>query len=487
MRNPLYNDDFENYLQQQVKDHRMYPSDHIWRNIQESVHGERKWPALTFISIFIISCLVVSTLLMKPNKQVELAATVIKTSKPVTIEEKRRAEELTAAASEEVLEQHLTANHITLQTIAEVSKNTSQFSSIPAVTVTRTTPETVAENKTVVETAHENKPVSVSAKHEQVNESEKRDIENKIVLAALPPLNPNSFYFPPGREVKNYNDYQLLFQTLEIANLNGDDVWKNYPITASSILKRRSFPRIDFQFYVTPSVSYRRLIDEKTGNPVQSFVSAIPVSAKYYLDVNQVVRHRPALGSEVGFSLGYHLNKTLTLKAGLQFNIRRYNIEAYSYNTEASSVALSDNNSVDTLNTYSIYRNYALSSTPIVLHNTYYEMSVPVGIDWQILASKRLSWNVAGSIQPTYTFDKEPFIITSDYKNYADGSSLMRNWNVNTSLETYLGYKVGDIRWQIGPQFRYQQLPTYSNKYPIREYLLDYGLKIGFTKSLGSK
>lgn len=486
MRNPLYNDDFENYLQQQVKDHRMYPSDHIWRNIQENIHGERKWPALTFISIFIISSLVVSTLLIKPNKQVELAAAVKKTSAPVTIEEKREAAKLTAAASEEVLEQHLTANYITQQTIAEVSRNTNQFNSIPVADVTPVSNEPVAEDKIVVEAAHENKPMAVAAKPQKITETESADLENKIILAALPPITPNSFYFSPAKEAEVHNDYSF-FPTFQIKDLNDYDGWKNYPITTSSILKRRNFPRLDFQFYVTPSVSYRRLVDEKTGNPVQSFVSAIPVSAKYYLDVNQVVHHRPALGSEVGFALGYHLSKKLTLKAGLQFNIRRYNIEAYSYNTEVSSVAWTDNNSVDTLNTYSMYRNYALSSTPIVLHNTYYEMSLPVGIDWQILSSKRLSWNVAGSIQPTYTFDKEPFILTSDYKNYADGSLLMKNWNVNTSFETYLGYKVGEITWQIGPQFRYQQLPTYSNKYPIREYLLDYGLKIGFTKSLGSK
>lgn len=487
MRNPLYNDDFENYLQQQVKDHRMYPSDHIWRNIQDSIHGERKWPALTFISIFVISSLVVSTLLMKPNKQVELAQAANKTAAPLTIEEKKKVEALNAAASEEVLEQHLTANHITQQTIAEVSNHTNHFSVIPTSSVVRVADDAgVAEEKIAVEAVHESKTVAASAKHEKVNETEKAELTDQIVLAAFPPLNANSFYFPPAKESKGYNNDYPLFQTLQIGSLNDYDTWKS-PITASSILKRRSFPKLDFQFYVAPSVSYRRLIDERTGNPVQSFVSAIPVSAKYYLDVNQVVHHRPALGSEVGFALGYHLSKTLTLKAGLQFNIRRYNIEAYSYNMEASSVALSDNNSVDTLNTYSIYRNYALSSTPIVLHNTYYEMSVPVGIDWQIFSSKRLSWNIAGSIQPTYTFDKEPFVITSDYKNYADGSLLMRNWNVNTSLETYLGYKVGAIRWQIGPQFRYQQLPTYSNKYPIREYLLDYGLKIGFTKSLGSK
>ena len=82
------------------------------------------------------------------------------------------------------------------------------------------------------------------------------------------------------------------------------------------------------------------------------------------------------------------------------------------------------------------------------------------------------------------TLDKEPFIITSNYKNYADGSQLMRNWNLNANAETYIGYKMGSFRWQAGPQFRYQFFPTLSNRYPIKEHLLDYGIKIGFVKTL---
>jgi len=98
--------------------------------------------------------------------------------------------------------------------------------------------------------------------------------------------------------------------------------------------------------------------------------------------------------------------------------------------------------------------------------------------------NNKFAWGIAASIQPTYTFDKEPFVITSNYKNYADGSQLMRNWNINTSFETYLGYNTGKYRWQIGPQIRYQLLPTMNNTYPIREYLLDYGIKVGLVRSL---
>jgi hypothetical protein len=200
------------------------------------------------------------------------------------------------------------------------------------------------------------------------------------------------------------------------------------------------------------------------------------------VDVNRVIRHTSAAGYEIGLSLGYNLNKKFALRSGLQFNMREYDIDAYVHPIEPATIALLNRSSSDIFNTVTGFRNTA-GSSPIVLKNRYYEISLPIGIDWRPV-NKKFAWGIATSIQPTYTFDKEPFIITSNFKNYADGSQLMRNWNLNTSFETYLGYNTGKYRWQIGPQIRYQLMPTMTNSYPIREYLVDYGIKIGLTRSL---
>ena len=125
-----------------------------------------------------------------------------------------------------------------------------------------------------------------------------------------------------------------------------------------------------------------------------------------------------------------------------------------------------------------------VSSVPFTLKNRFYQVSLPIGLDYKIAEHGKLSWNVAASVQPTYTFDKEPFVVSTNFKDYADGSKLMRNWNVNGNVETYLSYKMGSVKWQVGPQFRYQFMPTMSQNYPIKEYLLNYGLKVGFTKAI---
>jgi len=56
MRDRSYDTEFESYLEKQANRHKMYPPDFIWRNIQEQLHGYKKWPALTVIALFCNFC-----------------------------------------------------------------------------------------------------------------------------------------------------------------------------------------------------------------------------------------------------------------------------------------------------------------------------------------------------------------------------------------------------------------------------------------------
>jgi hypothetical protein len=72
-------------------------------------------------------------------------------------------------------------------------------------------------------------------------------------------------------------------------------------------------------------------------------------------------------------------------------------------------------------------------------------------------------------------------MLSTDYKNYTEVPWLSRKWNVNTSIETYVAYSTGKMNWQIGPQVRYQLLSSYISKYPLKENLFDFGLRIGMS------
>jgi hypothetical protein len=73
------------------------------------------------------------------------------------------------------------------------------------------------------------------------------------------------------------------------------------------------------------------------------------------------------------------------------------------------------------------------------------------------------------------------YIISSDYKNYSLVPSLTRKWNVATSFETFVGYSTGKLKWQVGPQVRYQLLSSFVDEYPVKENLFDFGLKVGIS------
>jgi hypothetical protein len=71
------------------------------------------------------------------------------------------------------------------------------------------------------------------------------------------------------------------------------------------------------------------------------------------------------------------------------------------------------------------------------------------------------------------------YLLSTDYKNYSEVPWLIRRWNVNTNLETFVKYSTGQLNWQVGPQVRYQLLSSFIKEYPVKENLFDFGLKVG--------
>jgi hypothetical protein len=111
-------------------------------------------------------------------------------------------------------------------------------------------------------------------------------------------------------------------------------------------------------------------------------------------------------------------------------------------------------------------------------------ISVPLGFELTIARNKKVSFNIASTIQPTYVINNQSYLVSTNLKNYAQEPSLYRKWNVNTGAEAFVAIKSGSIQWVIGPQFRYQLLSSYKDKYPIQEHLLDFGFKVGINKTL---
>jgi hypothetical protein len=187
---------------------------------------------------------------------------------------------------------------------------------------------------------------------------------------------------------------------------------------------------------------------------------------------------------ELGAAFAYPLSRNLRFKAGLQFNLNNYDIEAYSYTPELAPLTSAASPGYSRpINTVSYYRNF-FGFSRTWLRNSHFMVSTPIGLELSVPTGKRMSLNLASTLQPTYTIRSNSYLISTNLKNYAQEPSLYRNWNLNAGAEAYLSVSKGSYKWIMGPQIRYQILSSYKDNYPISENLIDYGVKIGIQKTL---
>lgn len=469
MENQKYQDEFEQFLHDEVKQHRMYPSDRVWTNIRTELHGHRSWPALTFISLFIITALTLSTVLSTQENF---------HPQPLSVPNIAKVEQETIAAHKAAGEKSrhyfnkLAPVHITMNTIAAMD--------YPAT-------DLFVANNSLSQT-----DLSVATENIQQQTTSRIKPANSLVLTALQQpaeviqqtemVSSEIITTKPVDETVPVQDIHLLQEKDPTA----DDYLKDFSYNKTQPLKRPAVSKFGFQFYVTPSTSYRRLSDEKVREIIQPTVASLPVNTplNQLSNVNEVVRHRPAVGLEVGFAVLYNISSRLKLKTGLQLNIRQYQIETFQSRTsDPTTISLISFNGVENITRFSPYNNN-VGYKQTELENKVYQLAIPIGIQWDVIKGKHVGINMEASVQPTFNLNKSVYLLSTDYRHYAEGNDLVRKWNINTSVGLNLSYKAGKTSWQIGPQIRYQHLPTYSNKYPIKEYLMDYGMRIGLTRAI---
>ena len=488
MDNQFYQDEFEQFLQDEVKQHRMYPSDHIWKNIRTEMHGYTAWPALTFISLFIITALTISTLLINhPDKQVAKRSVIASIAKPIVPKVFSNG----VAAAEPVADendylQQMAPEQITAETFSGLNElNPDQETAMitapvreKAVTIVRSEPSVNRQN------------ITDRVITKELPVAEQTEIQNTFITPASLEKEDNILYTASTETEETTRNISVQPNKSETHG-SADEFLRDFTPVANVIPTKRN-SKIGFQFYITPSTSYRRLSDEKVKEIIQPAAAAaaaapaqnVPLSPSYTADINSVVRHRPAMGLEAGFAVLYNMSNRLKFKTGIQLNVRQYYIETYqSFTNDLASLSLINYRGIETINFYTPYNNNT-GYKQTQLDNKVYQVSVPIGIQWDMIQGKHLGINVDASVQPTLTLNNSTFLMSTDYKHYADGNDFIRKWNINTSLGLNISYKAGTTTWQLGPQIRYQHLPTYSNVYPIKEFLLDYGIRLGFTRQI---
>jgi len=499
MGNDMYQDELEQFLQDEVKDHRMYPSDKIWRNINAEVNGHQRWPALSFISLFIITALTISTLLNINPSQKLLRASSLKQLDPNKLPQKdltNRLNDFNATAPSD-----LTANTIAnlkrKSPPLEPEKNGREKTPVIAMNViNRAEPILVLKSldKQPTKSAFLDELTIVIP----LTSISSRNLSSKK-LNFLAEMNEQPI-MSVGSIKENNTEHQLnelqanrLESSSEVSaisvgkaekELATTDVFlKDFAYVSPTRIEKGKNSKFGFGFFITPSTSYRKLTDDKAKDILGAAPVSAPVGLNYTTNINSIVRHKPAVGIELGFAVLYNMTNRLKFKTGIQFNTRQYYIETFQASTDITTISLVNNRGVENISVFSPYNNNnGYKSTQ--LDNKMYQVSIPIGFQYDLIQGRKLGITAEASIQPTFTLNKSLYLLSTDYKHYADGNSLMRKWNINSAVGINITYKTGAYQWYLGPQARFQHLPTYSNKYPITEYLMDYGIRLGFIKQL---
>lgn len=283
--------------------------------------------------------------------------------------------------------------------------------------------------------------------------------ELQFIAESLSPSQETSQNLFSGSIVDSYGENIL---TAPTAGSELEDIPASDPMSIESVVnsfKPTMKRKLGWQMYFTPTVSYRKLSDNYVDN---------------------VAVHKPGFGFEMGVAAKYPVTKAVKVRAGLQFNVARYGIKTFDSYSQPATIRINDGNRVNYVNTVTNYNNFSgYKST--WLQNFYLQVSAPVGVEFKLKGDEKVQFGIATTIQPTYLVGDRAYFISSDYKNYAEMPRLVRKWNANTSLETFVGYSTGHLNWQVGPQVRYQILSSYLQKYPIKENMFDFGLKVGIS------
>lgn len=468
MERQFNNGDFEKLLRDNANQYRMYPSEKVWKGIHSALHTRRKWYGFTALVMFMITGSVVSYFIFsdKPGQS------DLKTQKNIVAQNNNTATQSPSPVTEpQTSFTPAISRPATVATPLNADANTSYLNPVaPTLSIGE-----------LAQTYPGNKLTDVLV----LDKTRTADMEITNGYTELPfALNlDNNKVSVEGSEIKDV----IINGNITDQNLADTEKKINELISALAsqgvtLLKPKKQARVTAQVYFTPTVSYRKLSENKNVY-AGSVLLNIPT-----IDLDNVVNHKPAMGLEFGIEGRYRVSDKFSLKAGFQFNINRYDIRAYSHSTEIATVALNNasGNGFDSLATLSNYRNFP-GSSPSWLENFYFQAGIPVGAELILSDKNNFQWGVSGTIQPTYVIGDRAYIISSDYKNYAKFPDLMRRWNISTGIGTFVSYSTGRIKWQVGPHVRYQHLSSFISELTVKEKLFSVGLKVGVTLNNNKK
>jgi hypothetical protein len=449
----LYDEEFEKQLKEKADQFKMYPSDKVWNEVYSSIHtGRRKFVA--GMSLLIGGILILAgTQLISPSRNSatkNLASKIGASAKSAMASNPHSLNPNSFAMSP--------ADNSDEGSGADVNLNSGLTFDLHAGL------SSIQESGIKEINKSQTDEIQISSRTKSIQQTDMNVSAKSVSPIALTDLN-QTISSVPSKPVINPVSVELAAEkSIAPSNYNHND-------------------KLRWQIYIAPTYNTHYLNGLNYQTIAQSIQNA-PIMVVHVANVNGFVDNTPMMGYDVGGNLLYRISKNISLKAGLDFSFNRYYIKAYNSNPSQASA---------TLNSYLGYVADSLNNSnsgittdknPQHFQNQYYQLSLPVGVEMNVAGNGKLQLHVGATLQPSYLLNTDAYVLSNDYSSYTKDPSAFRRWNLIAGTELYLSYAVGKIRWEIGPQVRYQIFSTYKNSYPLQENMLNYGIRIGISKSI---
>ena len=438
MKSDLRHENFEEFLKRNADNLRMKAPEKIWQSIAGELSKRRRRFGASLSAFLVLTSLLAYLTISNTSKQVRLTEVPTPASQNSAV----TASAATAATKTTTVPAGRVARRIPAETAGYVAGGSTIPDMLPELETGTVLNERLVE--------HEFVPTIVDSYPETEQET---------------PAASNEWKTKPG----------FLSQT-------NSAPWSIESTVNAFTGSKAKRSRFQTQFHFTPTISYRKLTENKSYLRHAQQPSSINYAA-LYSSVNNMVTHKPDIGFELGVTEKYAVSQKVRVRAGLQFNVNRYDIKAFQAPYAVATIALNNRRTaqVDSVRMMTNVSNVDVTSNNRGnwLQNFSFQASAPVGIELSLKGNEKMQFGIAGSIQPTYVLGDRSYMITTDYKRYTQVPWLLRRWNVNTAFETFVLYNTGKTIWQVGPQVRYQLLSSFISNYPVKENLFDFGLKIG--------
>ncbi len=450
----LYDEEFEKQLKEKADQFKMYPSDKVWDEVHSTLHSKSRRFVVGMTMLIGGILILAGSQLIFPSKT--------GTSKSITAKMSASAKSATAANSNRYAASDFAIHpndNTDDQRVADQNQNTTTAYVFHAglssdqESPTNESPELPSEKIQTTEklVAVQTSDLKVTVKSAASQSIPVPDEKQQILDRKNPAMAPVSSELIAERSAT------------QISRIQND--------------------KFRWQLYITPTFNTHYLNGINYQTIAQS-VQSSPIMVVHFANVNGFVDNTPMMGYNIGGNILYKISKNISLKAGLEFSYNRYYIKTYNSNPYQASA---------TLNSYLGYVADSLvnSNSGITIdknqqhyQNRYYQLSLPIGVEMKVAGKGKLQLHLGATLQPSYLLNTDAYVLSDDYNSYTKDPQAFRRWNLIAGTEVYISYAIGKIRWEIGPQVRYQIFSTYKNNYPLQENMLNYGIRFGISKSI---